>query len=123
MVFINLACCVIQPAISEMGMKSGRLIWKGFAVVWQQNGRGIFCLHWYHNVGMRVRCVSLASGESAPWLWVVSVGWLRQAFRLTKRAPDEWDSARFVSWFKRKIWFRLATWFSPLAGNAGRWTN
>jgi hypothetical protein len=42
--------------------------------------------------------------------------------RLTKRAPDVWDSARFQAVFVAWSWFRQngATLSRPAAGNANR---
>jgi hypothetical protein len=28
---------------------------------------------------------------------------------------------RFLDLVQAKVWFRFVSWFSPLAGNAGRW--
>src|SRR5512143_411954 len=46
---------------------------------------------------------------------------LHQTNRLTQRAPDGWDSARFLSWFCAMVGFRFPALFSPAAGNASRW--
>ena len=37
------------------------------------------------------------------------------------RAPDGWDSARFLGWFWAMAVSRIVSWFSPAAGNASRW--
>jgi hypothetical protein len=41
----------------------------------------------------------------------------------TKRAPDKWESARFISIFLASSFFLLSGIFParPLAGNANRW--
>jgi hypothetical protein len=40
---------------------------------------------------------------------------------LTQRAPDGWDSARFLELFEALAVTGSVSWFSPAAGNAGRW--
>ncbi len=43
--------------------------------------------------------------------------------RLTQRAPDKWDSARFLRVFNASAGFRFRACSAsrPLAGNANRW--
>jgi hypothetical protein len=41
--------------------------------------------------------------------------------QLTQRAPDGWDSARFLELFLSFGGFPLPNFFSPAAGNANRW--
>jgi len=41
--------------------------------------------------------------------------------RPTKRAPDGWESARFISFFLASSLYCSQAGFSPAAGNAGRY--
>ncbi len=41
----------------------------------------------------------------------------------TKRAPDGWDSVRFLELFLALAVSRFAAFFSPAAGNASRWVS
>ena len=65
--------------------------------------------------GFRPRSENLVS------VWTASPGSVN-AFHLTRRAVDKWDSARFLGMFLARSWFRFEgeSTLRPLAANAGR---